>query len=95
MVDKCCYRYRIYWHMRLPYVTRARQMTVSRGGTFSKWIYFIRWSVRHTNFAANLRQGGTICEAGLIAKGVLMPVDTVPMVRSEHLTCGSLLFLPC
>jgi hypothetical protein len=31
-----------------------------------------RWSVRHTNFAATLRQGGYYMRGGLIAKGGLI-----------------------
>jgi hypothetical protein len=50
--------YRIIWLTSPPYVARARQMTLSRG-TYSKGIYYGRWSVRHTNFVATLRQEGT------------------------------------
>ena len=42
------------------------------GGTCSKGIYYGRWSVRHTNFAATLRQEGTYKPGGLIAKGGLI-----------------------
>ena len=55
------YKYHIYWHIRPPYVARA-----------SKGIYYGRWSVRHTNFAATLRWGGSYKLGGLIAKGGLI-----------------------
>ena len=38
---------------------------LSQGGSYRKGIYYGRWSVRHTNFAATLHQGGTICEGVL------------------------------
>jgi hypothetical protein len=38
--------------------------------------------VRHTNFAATLRQGGYYIRGGLLAKGGLMPVDTVVLTQS-------------
>jgi hypothetical protein len=42
------------------------------GGAYSKGIYYCRWSVRHTNFAATLRQEGAYMRGGLIAKGGLI-----------------------
>jgi hypothetical protein len=45
---------------------------LSQEGTYSKGIYYGRWSVRHTNFAATLRQEGTYKPGGLIAKGGLI-----------------------
>jgi hypothetical protein len=64
--------YRIIWHISPPYVARARQMPSLRGGAYSKGIYYGRWSVRHTNFAATLSQGGAYMPGGLIAKGGLI-----------------------
>jgi hypothetical protein len=69
--------YRIIWHISPPNVARARQMP-SLGGAYSKGIYYCRWSVRHTNFAATLRQEGAYMRGGLIAKGgAYMPDYTV------------------
>jgi hypothetical protein len=34
------------------------------GGAYSKGIYYGRWSVRHTNFTATLRQEGAYSEGG-------------------------------
>jgi hypothetical protein len=50
------------------YVARARQMPSFQEGGIAKGFteYYGRWSVRHTNFAATLRQ-----------EGAYMPVDTV------------------
>jgi hypothetical protein len=45
---------------------------LSQEGTYSKGIYYGRWSVRHTNFAATLLQEGTYKPGGLIAKGGLI-----------------------
>jgi hypothetical protein len=39
-------------------------MTSLRGGAYSKGIYYGRWSVRHTNFAATLRQEWAYSEGG-------------------------------
>jgi len=50
----------------------------SWGGAYSKGIYYGRWSVRHTNFTATLRQEGAYNPGGLIAKGgAYMPDYTV------------------
>ena len=38
--------------------------SLGRGGAYTKVIYYGRWSVRHTNFAANLRQEGAHSEGG-------------------------------
>jgi hypothetical protein len=45
---------------------------LSQGGSYSKEIYYGRWSVRHTNFTATLRLGGSYIRGGLIAKGGLI-----------------------
>jgi hypothetical protein len=45
---------------------------LSQEGPYSIGIYYGRWSVRHTNFAAILRQEGTYKPGGLIAKGGLI-----------------------
>jgi hypothetical protein len=37
---------------------------LSLGGAYSKGIYYGRWSVRHTNFAAILRQEGAYSKGG-------------------------------
>jgi hypothetical protein len=39
-------------------------MTSLGGGAYSKGIYYGRWSVRHTNFAATLRQEGAYSKGG-------------------------------
>jgi hypothetical protein len=39
------------------------------GGAYSKVIYYGRWSVRHTNFAANLRQEGAYKPGGAYSEG--------------------------
>jgi hypothetical protein len=56
----------------------VRDKRLLLGGVFSKEIYYGRWSVRHTNFAATLRwrggsymRGGPIAKGGLICGGVL------------------------
>ena len=45
---------------------------LSQGGSYSKGIYYGRWSVRHTNFAATLCLGGSYMRGSLIAKGGLI-----------------------
>jgi hypothetical protein len=34
-----------------------------------QWIYYVRWSVRHTNFAATLRQGEYYIRGGSYSEG--------------------------
>jgi len=45
---------------------------LSQEGAYRKGIYYGRWSVRHTNFTATLRQEGAYKPGGLIAKGGLI-----------------------
>ena len=55
---------------------------LSQGGAYSKVIYYGRWSVRHTNFAPNLRQEGAYSEGG-----AYMLVYTVLMAVWRHILC--------
>jgi hypothetical protein len=76
--------HRVGWHSSgafrvggVPYKLVYKSPTcetnaLSQEGTYSKGIYYGRWSVRHINFAATLRQEGTYKPGGLIAKGGLI-----------------------
>ena len=69
-------KYHINWHIRPPYVARARQMTISRGGLIAKGIYYV-----HGPYAKPIllgRDSDPSLRVGLIAKGSYMPVNTVP-----------------
>jgi hypothetical protein len=57
---------------KTPLCGRCETNALSQGGYYRKGIYYGRWSVRHTNFAATLRQGGYYMRGGLIAKGGLI-----------------------
>jgi hypothetical protein len=53
----------------------------SQEGAYSKGIYYARWSVRHSNFAATLRQEGAYSKGG-----AYMPVYRVALGRLNNLT---------
>jgi hypothetical protein len=63
--------YRIYWHIS-PLMWPVRDKCPLSGEAYSKGIDYSRWSVRHTQFATNLRQEGAYKPGGLIAKGGLI-----------------------